>query len=40
MVEELVKSVGGMESGQYAGSRLNLGVVNEHVKTFAEREGI
>lgn len=36
MVEELEKSVGGMESGQYAGSRLNQGVV----KTFAEREGI
>ena len=40
VMAEFVKSVGGMLSGQYAGSILKLGVVHQHVKQFAEREGI
>ncbi len=40
VLDEFVKSVGGVAGGEYSGRRLRLMEVREHVRQFAERRGL
>ena len=40
VMDAFVVSVGGMITGQYRGCRMKLGVIHDHVRAFADREGL